>query len=55
MKCYDRGNYGSDSPAKLINTILEEMKRETNDGKDLDAILIAGDFVVHGLSSSVHG
>jgi hypothetical protein len=51
MRCYDRGDYGSDSPAKLVETILEDMQRETDHGKKYDAIMIGGDFVVHGLSS----
>jgi len=55
LMCYDKGAYGLDSPAKLIDTILEDIQRETNHGRDLDAIMIAGDFVVHGLSSAHHG
>ncbi len=47
--CYDRGMYGLDSPALLLDTILDDMNTQY---PYLDAILIQGDSILHGISVS---
>ncbi len=51
--CLDNGNFFMDPPLKLVNTVITDMKYwyDTQSTK-IDAVLIAGDFVVHGLSNS---
>lgn len=50
------GYYDNDSPEDLIELMIDEMSytyfgsKEEN-GKQLDAIFISGDFVFHGLAS----
>ena len=53
--CYDRGNYGYDTSELLLNTTLDDMLANFADPSNpnatkIDAILMSGDFVVHGLS-----
>lgn len=37
--------YGKDSPQKLVELVLDEMKNSDN---DINAILMNGDLVAHG-------
>jgi hypothetical protein len=45
--CYDHGMYGLDPPSQLVDTLLDDMQRQY---PYLDAILIQGDSLIHGLS-----
>ena len=47
--CYDHGMYGLDPPAQLLDTMMDDLKYQY---PSLDAILIQGDSIVHGLSVS---
>ena len=51
--CYDRGNYGADAPQLLVDKVLDDMaeRYHKNSTEKLDAIIVTGDMVVHGLSS----
>ena len=49
--CYTLGVYGTDTPVPLFEAILENIKGQH---ENPDAILISGDFVVHGLASKNH-
>jgi Calcineurin-like phosphoesterase len=51
--CLDNGNFFMDPPLKLVDTVIGDMKYwyHTSTTK-IDAVLLAGDFVVHGLSNS---
>jgi hypothetical protein len=50
--CYDLGSHGYDSPPALIDTILDDLHKQAQ-GEKLDAILISGDFAVHGISTGI--
>lgn len=50
--CYDRGSHGYDSPPALVDTILDDIQKQAQ-GEKLDAILISGDFAVHGISTGI--
>ena len=51
--CLDLGNWLMDPPIKLVDTVLGDMKYWYHtDRTPIDAVLIGGDFVVHGLSNS---
>jgi hypothetical protein len=42
-----------DPPIKLLDTVLGDMKYNyQTSSEQIDAVLISGDFVVHGLSNS---
>lgn len=42
-----------DAPIKLVDTVLKDLKYYYDTASEkVDAVLIAGDFVVHGLSNS---
>ena len=47
--CLDMGNYLADPPIKLLDYVLSDI---SDYGGHIDAISIAGDFVVHGLCNS---
>ena len=48
FKCYkDMGTFGTESPIKLVDFMAKKMK--SRDGY-LDAIIMNGDFVKHGVS-----
>lgn len=47
--CNDHGLYDFDSPLTLVTTLLDDMKAGYG---NIDAILIQGDHIVHGLSTS---
>ena len=47
--CLDMGNYLADPPIKLLDYVLSDI---SGYGGQIDAISIAGDFVVHGLCNS---
>ncbi len=51
--CLDLGNWFMDAPIKLLDTVLGDMHYWYHTkSTPIDAILIGGDFVVHGLSNS---
>ena len=51
--CLDLGNYAMDAPIKLVDTVLGDAKYYYDTySEKIDAVMIAGDFVVHGLSNS---
>jgi Calcineurin-like phosphoesterase len=51
--CLDLGNYAMDAPIKLVDTVLGDLKYYYDTASEpVDAVLLAGDFVVHGLSNS---
>lgn len=51
--CYDQGTYDLDSPPALFSTMLDDLQSNYNSyGKTIDAILVQGDMIVHGLSTS---
>ena len=45
----DLGFYGKDSPAALIKKVLSRISERE---KSIDAILIDGDFIKHGLNKN---
>ncbi len=56
--CHDRGDYGTDTPQVLLDTMLEDMHLSYHDQdvnenstNKIDVIMVTGDFVVHGLAS----
>jgi Calcineurin-like phosphoesterase len=49
--CYDQGIYGVDAPTALFDTILDDL-HDNYHFKKVDAILILGDFIRHGLSKN---
>jgi len=58
IMCLDKGNYALDAPQNLLDTVLDDMslsyhdkKADVNSTEKIDAIIVTGDFVVHGLSS----
>ncbi len=51
--CLNLGNFFMDPPVQLLDTVLGDMKYNYHTSKTpIDAVLIGGDFVVHGLSNS---
>lgn len=50
--CYDQGMYDFDSPPALLDTMLSDLKENYHTIlKNVDAIIVQGDNVYHGLSS----
>lgn len=47
--CYDHGKYELDPPPALLDTILADMKYNYG---NVDAVLLQGDMLAHGLSVS---
>lgn len=51
--CLNLGNFFMDPPITLLENVLGDMKYNYHTSKTpIDAVLIGGDFVVHGLSNS---
>ena len=48
--CEDMGKYEEDPPASLLNLILDDLAQAYDKHDDINAVLITGDFVVHGLA-----
>ena len=54
--CYDLGMYDYDPPEALLDSILTDLSNNYNSVlSPIDAILISGDFVMHGLSRDMDG
>lgn len=54
-RCNDMGNYGSDPPFSLFNTIVDDIHTNYEDENKIDAIIVNGDFNSHGLSVKQRG
>lgn len=50
--CYSDGEYGLDSDLNLVKEILNDMHEQyDSNSKSIDAIILSGDFVMHGVAS----
>lgn len=50
IMCYDLGDYDDDPPPSLLNLMLSDLSTNYNRHDEIDAVLVTGDFVVHGLA-----
>ena len=50
IMCYDLGDYDRDPPKSLLTLMLSDLSTNYNRHDEIDAVLVSGDFVVHGLA-----
>ena len=50
LLCYDLGDYGKDPPRALLDVMIDDLATNYNRHDEIDAVLVSGDFVVHGLA-----